>query len=148
MFPSVTHFSVSPFPKSDIFSKCDPFLCPILYTHVNTNTEIKFVNLPIMQSLINKWSVMSRRVGQTNSDQSHVKSQRATHVCLIRVPNKSVTRLISTSHKWNRTRDSRTLECGFCKNILLVLFHQCNDWYSTTRIHIRTNIFSNYFFTL
>ena len=63
-----------------------------------------------MQSLINKWSVMSRRVGQANSDQSYVKSQPATHVCLIRVSKESVTRLISTNPKWNRTRDSRALD--------------------------------------
>ena len=70
-----------------------------------------------MQSLMNKWSVMSRRVGQANSDQSHVNSQQATYMCLIRVPKKSVTRLLSTNHKWNRMRDSRALECGFCKNM-------------------------------
>ena len=64
-----------------------------------------------MQSLINKWSVMPKRGGQPNSDQSDVKSQRATHMCLIRVAKESVTRLTSTNHKWNRTKDSRALEC-------------------------------------
>ena len=67
-----------------------------------------------MQSLVNKWSVMPKRVGQVNSDQSHVKSQRVIHMCLIRVAKESVTRLTSTNHKWNRTKDSRASECvGF-----------------------------------
>ena len=89
------------------------FFVSTAHAQVDTKTEKK-VCLPVdMQSLINKWSVMPRTVGQANSNQSRAKSQRATHVRLIRVAKESVRRLISTNHKWNRMKDSRALVCEF-----------------------------------
>ena len=69
---------------------------------------------------------MSRRVGQANSEQSHVESQQVTHMCLIRVSKESVTLVISTNHKLNCMKDLRALECvGSASKVDRVFFNPC-----------------------